>query len=179
MAFSAYNSDVEGIVALSIRAVPVRMNGAVSCFAVVDEQDYSAVSRHRWRVSAWGYAKTTIRKGGVSRAVYMHRMLLGLALGDKRQADHFNGSRMDNRRENLRILTSEQNKQNVSARVGSASGLRGVKRNRSKWEARACIGGKTHYLGAYETKEQAASVARKFRSENLPFSNESRHEGQM
>jgi hypothetical protein len=42
----------------------------------------------------------------------MHRFLLGLDKKDKRQADHINRNTLDNRKENLRIVSQRKNQQN-------------------------------------------------------------------
>jgi hypothetical protein len=71
--------------------------------------------------------------------------------------DHINRNRSDNRIENLRECTKQQNSSNKKQNRGSASGLVGVKyrSDRGKWRADITVGGKRHYLGLHSTKEAA------------------------
>lgn len=104
----------------------------------------------------------------------MHRELLGLAHGDKREADHVNRNKLDNRRSNLRIVTRAQNKQNLDSYAGGTSKHRGVSWNvsREQWVARGRLNGTVHVLGEYEREQDAAAVAAAWRREHMPFSEE-------
>ena len=72
--------------------------------------------------------------------------------------DHRSGDTFDNRRRNLRIVTSAQNAQNRQ-RVCARSGFRGVSRMRGKWQARVGVGRKIYHLGTFVTKKEAAAAA--------------------
>lgn len=81
----------------------------------------------------------------------------------KNQIDHINGIRDDNRIENLREVTNQQNQFNKKSREGSSSKYKGVdwsKRDK-KWQAKYRYNGKRHYLGYYATEEEAAEAYRK------------------
>lgn len=105
----------------------------------------------------------------------MHRLILGLGNGriDKRVVDHVDRTNtLDNRRSNLRLCPGRaENAQNVTARRTSTSGYRGVgRRPNGKWQAQVCLYGKVHYLGVYDTPEEAAVVSAEFRRKHMPFS---------
>lgn len=75
--------------------------------ATVDVSDAAELERYRWRPNTAGYA---MRSDGRSRVVLMHRQILGLTAGDRREGDHINHDTLDNRRENLRIVTAHENR---------------------------------------------------------------------
>ena len=56
---------------------------------------------------------------------YLHRMVLGLERGDKRQADHIDRNTLNNTRQNLRIATQTQNAMNAKLRTDNTSGCNG------------------------------------------------------
>lgn len=72
-------------------------------YMILDDEDADLAAR-KWTLNA-GYATCS--------AGWSHRMILERKLGRKLQAgevtDHINGSRLDNRRPNLRALTRAQN----------------------------------------------------------------------
>lgn len=93
--------------------------------------------------------------------VPLHRWLLGLAVGDPRQGDHRNRNPLDCRLANLRVTTPAQNAQNVGAR--SLLG-RGVTRNKGRYGAKVKVAGVQHWLGTFDTPQEAATVAAEARS---------------
>lgn len=131
---------------------------------LIDEADYEWVSRRIWHESSGGYATT--RKfdsewvRGTPRKVAMHRMMLNPPPG--LEVDHINGNRLDNRRENLRLVTRSQNICNSRNRPNKW-GLRGVYYHSQSalWVARITIQRKTHYLGYYKTAEEAHEAYKK------------------
>lgn len=75
--------------------------------------------------------------------------------------DHINCDRRDNRPENLRPATDQQNAGNVLRMYAhNTSGFRGVSLNSGskKWHAQIKIFGKQTYLGRYDTPEEAAAA---------------------
>jgi hypothetical protein len=73
------------------------------------------------------------------------------------EVDHINRNPSDNRIENLREATRQENTINKNA-LGGTSGYRGVywHKQRQKWAAYYKINGKMHYVGLFETEEEAA-----------------------
>jgi hypothetical protein len=72
--------------------------------------------------------------------------------------DHINGDRADNRWCNLREADASENSRNAKLRSDNKSGLRGVTLFRGKWRAEICLYGKSTYLGAFASPEQAAAA---------------------
>lgn len=126
--------------------------------ALVDDGDYERVVQ----VGSWYadpnrrtfYARhnywTPERK---CKALKMHRFITGWDY-----VDHINGDGLDNRRANLRPVTSAQNAQNRRRRSDNTSGFKGVSpgRGRGKWEATVYSAGQRHHLGTFLRPEDAA-----------------------
>ena len=64
------------------------------------------------------------------------------------QIDHINGIRHDNRIDNLRLVTSQENSFNRNCKGYS-------QRENGKWRARVRIDGKTMFDKTYDTEEEA------------------------
>lgn len=147
---------------------------------IVSDEDYKWARHIRWAISGYGYARESSQPYRM-----MHRMILGLEQGDKRQGDHKNGDKLDNRRSNLRIVTYAQNRQNEKARKTyggkpPSSKHRGVF-YRSEAYRRRCPTGKHWYVkhrfegkeylgGSFFTEEEADVAAQEWRKKNMPFS---------
>jgi len=134
--------------------------GEVVARAIVDDADVELVSQHSWHLAKTGYAATNIKK----RVITLHRFLLQ---EPPIQVDHINRDKLDCRRQNMRVVTDAQNKQNVPAR-GGTSQYRGVSwdERQQKWSAR--FGGRGHRT--FHTELEAARYISDWRRHNLPFS---------
>lgn len=79
-------------------------------YAKVDQQDYEKLNEHKW------YAKRCInhfyahRRNESNRNVAMHRVIMKPGRGYC--VDHINGDGLDNRKDNLRIVTIAENNYN-------------------------------------------------------------------
>lgn len=93
----------------------------------------------------------------------LHRFLLGLVQGDSRQCDHVDGDPLNNRRENLRIVTYEQNMQNK--KPWGRTGHRNVTWEEAKQLYRVVVtkDGKKHSGGRHKNLEDAVEAARVLR----------------
>lgn len=120
----------------------------------------------------WSYTKTptnnvaysyrSIRKNGKKYTIHMHRVILARKLEcdellPTEFVDHINGNGLDNRRENLRLATHQQNLANQKLAKHNTSGYKGVSWNwrAKKWVARIQVNRKNLYLGSFDTPEQA------------------------
>ena len=72
--------------------------------------------------------------------------------------DHRDHDRSNNRWENLRVATNEENLHNMQMRSSNTSGIIGVVRLRDRWQAQIRAEGRRIYLGLFKTKEEAAEV---------------------
>ena len=90
-----------------------------------------------------------------NKRVYLHRIIaaafLGLDINDlKIQVDHINGVKHDNRIENLRLVTCQQNHFNRTKAKGYS-----WNKQMNKWSAQIHLNGKRKHLGYYDNKEDA------------------------
>lgn len=87
----------------------------------------------------------------------MHRMLLQADRGVI--VDHINGVKLDNRRDNLRKVSAYENSAN-SAKKSKKNQYKGVTWSRAskKWVAQVSHNYTYHYLGMFETEEEAANA---------------------
>lgn len=143
-------------------------------YAIVDATDAEWANQWRWcrDSSGSGYAVRNSRPGeGHRRLLYLHRELPGIGFTEGSEIDHINRDRLDNRRENLRVIPKAGNRQNLPSRGGS-SAYRGVSwnKNRKKWIAYMTVDGKRHALGFFNVETDAAEAAREARARLMPFS---------
>jgi hypothetical protein len=154
--------------------VPLRdRHGKVKACAWIDEED-AEQAQYRWCLNA-GYALRRGRKseGRQNERIYLHRELMGLRCGDKREVDHKNRTPLDCRRSNLRVCTTQQNQQNMSGwRKPTSSRHKGVcwDKSRQRWMAAVTVNYRLHNLGYFDSEDEAAEAAAEFRREHLPYS---------
>ena len=138
------------------REIPLT-NGQV---AKVSSHRYEELSRYKW-YARWckytrGYrALRNDYSGGKQTTILMHREVLGLKYGDKRQADHINHDTLDNTDENLRITDHHGQSGNKFKYRNNTSGFRGVSKHGKKWQAAIHTPSGHIYLGARDTAEAA------------------------
>jgi hypothetical protein len=145
------------------REIPLRnRKGIVVAHALVDEADFEPLMAWRWHRSE-GYAMRSFTEP-VRGAVLMHRQIMGLVKGDGIEVDHINRNRLDNRRENLRVVTHARNACNLGSRPNTSSRFRGVSWNiRSEtWEARAKRGDSKYHMGCFVDEIEAAQAVNAF-----------------
>ncbi|NBT52341.1 MAG: hypothetical protein EBV86_00525 [Marivivens sp.] len=77
--------------------------------------------------------------------------------------DHVNRDKQDNRIENLRLATRNQQQANRELQANNTSGFRGVfwNKDRNKWLAKIRLNGKPRYLGLYATRKEASEAYQK------------------
>jgi hypothetical protein len=123
--------------------------------ALVDDADYDRLKMWKWMLVGDGYAGRFDRTIRPPRLVYMHRLVLEAQSGQR--VDHINGDKLDNRRENLRLVTAAQNQQNKRPAAHSSSGYKGVcwHQRIRKWHVRITVNGQRLHLGYYEDLETA------------------------
>ena len=131
----------------------------------VDESDFAFLNQWTWgchtTLDGLKYAsRRERRENGKSRRVYLHRLLMGLEPGDKREVDHVNHNTLDNRRLNLRVVTGAQNRYNRRSMGKNKSGFKGVHKNHNRWAAEIRINGKAKFLGNFVNPEDAHRVYR-------------------
>jgi hypothetical protein len=119
-------------------------------FALVDDNSYYKLVRMPWTLDSYRYA--------MSHKGRMHNILM--PNDDKKKVvDHINNDRLDNRLENLRIVTYSMNNRNAKRkREGSSSQHPGVSwdSRKNQWQVGISINGKRQHLGLFDNEEEAA-----------------------
>jgi hypothetical protein len=133
----------------------------------VSEQD-SDLGELWWSCDKYGYSfRGFLSPEGKRIKKKIHRIVLSRMIGRdliKREVcDHINGDTLDNRRENLRVVTQKQNCQNQH----HEDGLRGVFfcKRLNKWLARVNHEKRHYHCGCFHSSEEAALASAKKRKE--------------
>jgi len=134
--------------------------------AIVDASDYECLSQWKWFAkwddhtqSYYACRKALRVSGRPCMMVMMHRQILDLEYGDKRNADHKNGDTLFNSRENLRIASRTENARNARTRKDNTSGFKGVNRHYNTWRYRIRTDTGRETVGGF-ISAKAAFVAR-------------------
>lgn len=132
-------------------------------FVIVDDGDYEWLnSVAKWRVkedkdkNTWYAIGNVKNEQGKTIQVKMHRLIMGVTDPDIK-IDHINRRGWDNRRENLRVATNQQNGWNASGHKDSLSKYKGVSMHKyGRWRARITVNGKEITIGDFLSEEDAA-----------------------
>lgn len=132
-----------------------------------DKEDFEILDKYCWNVIQHGYL-TANEHGNPKHKrppIRQHRYILathGLLDFDDSNAhvDHINGNPFDNRKQNLRVVTRQENMLNQKLRVDNSTGHKGVSYNKrtGKYIASITRGHKTKHLGSYNTAEEAGAA---------------------
>lgn len=122
-----------------------------------DLEDYDKIKDYTWHINDQGYV---VARNKNKKYVRMHRLVMYCP--ENYFVDHIHGiaTRNDNRKENLRICTAQQNIRNSSVRRNNSSGITGVcfDNYRNKWRAYIKVNDKQVFLGRFENFEDAAAA---------------------
>ena len=113
--------------------------------ALIDKEDLEKIRQYRWSLTIHGYVKNNY--------FYLHQLILGKKKGYV--IDHINHDTLNNRKQNLRFVTRQQNgmnKKNIKGYYWS--------RKNNKWIAQIKINKKAINLGSF-INEQDVINARK------------------
>jgi hypothetical protein len=113
-----------------------------------------------------GYALTQLVNGLNKRKFLIHQLIAMTFLdhkpeGHKIVIDHINSDKLDNRLENIQIVTTRQNcSKEKTLKSGLPTGVTSPKRTK-KFIARISINGKRQLLGSFSTPEKASQAYQK------------------
>lgn len=130
---------------------------------VLDDEDYERFKNFTWTISvraAQSYAlrRYRIRGQKKSKMMYLHKEIMPNILG--LVVDHINGNTLDNRKENLRLISHRQNTQNRHHKKSSKYvGVCWNKRER-RWQPAIWYRGESRVLGRYKNELEAATMYR-------------------
>lgn len=140
---------------------------------LVDDEDYEDLQRFSWfehtddtRTTSYAIRNYTRRNDDrVRGSEKMHRRIMKVT-DPEIHIDHINGCGLDNRKNNLRIVTRSQNQLNRKLNYNSSTGVKGVSKERSKYGYYSA-----HYRGKRLYKGLdffEACCARKSAERNIP-----------
>lgn len=124
---------------------------------LVDDNMFEYLNQWKWHYHQ-GYARRNTKINGKRKIISIHQIVMNTP--DGFDTDHINGNKLDNRKENLRICTHEENTQNKNLSRDNISGYKGVNKRKKngKWRARIIYKGKEISLGEYFFIEDAAKA---------------------
>lgn len=131
-----------------------------------DIEDYEIIKNYVWHIGKDGYVVTNNpnwKEKNKHKLIRMHRLVMGIS-DDSIKIDHKNRKRNDNRKDNLRIATDQENSRNTSKQKDSTySKYKGVcyHKNGKMWVAYIRINGKRKHLGSFKTELEAAKAYEK------------------
>ena len=96
----------------------------------IDKEDYPKVSQYRWTLSVHGNDIRVVASSKDLNRIGLHQFILPNATDNV--IDHINRNPLDNRKENLRIVSRSVNSTNAKERTESKSGVRGVYRREAR-----------------------------------------------
>jgi hypothetical protein len=139
-----------------VHEIPVNPNAV----ALVDAADAALADEYSWRRGGTGnrYAASFIRDGDSVQTLYLHRLIVGAGHGEI--VDHVDGDPLNNRRENLRLVSRSENGANRRETQNQA-GFRNVvfSPKRRRYQARVSKQGGV-FRGPYrKVAEEAARDA--------------------
>jgi hypothetical protein len=125
---------------------------------IIDREDLAKVREGIWYAIPEGRkwrVKGRLKEDQTRRLIYLHRYLLDLN-DDEPGVDHINQNGLDNRKCNLRLATQRIQILNRGLDPRNTSGYRGVSKKGYRWMAMGWLNYKPHYLGCYDTPEEAS-----------------------
>ena len=130
-----------------------------------DLEDYDKIKDYCWSENkGLGYIKANNREKE-GKHILLHRLILGAINDPKIVVDHINHNPMDNRKENLRLVTRRQNRLNTPKlnAFNKDTGHLGIttynlKTGGVKYTVSIYVDGKTIYLGRVDTLEEALKI---------------------
>jgi len=122
-------------------------------YCLVDDCDYH-LNEFNWysKSKSEDYPMRIIKIDGRYLKIYMHHAIVGRPINGK-EVDHLNGNTLDNRRENLRIVSHRENMQNRIEKRRNA--FVGISRHKNRWQAKIHIKGKRKFLGLFDNRFEA------------------------
>ena len=121
--------------------VSLYSDGEVVAKVKISLCDIEKVHKLKWSLDD-GYARNSTTK------LLMHRYIMDAPKG--KEVDHINGDTLDNRRENLRVVSPFINSVNKTK-----TNQRGIDKYRGQFRARIAKDKKSYNLGMFKTHEEA------------------------
>jgi hypothetical protein len=89
-------------------------------YFVIDDEDYSKIKDYSWHYNTQNYISHNITIDGKQKSLGLHNLIMNRiefpGRGAKESIDHINRNGLDNRKENLRLSTSKEQRLNQNLR---------------------------------------------------------------
>lgn len=122
--------------------------------ALIDIEDIEKCKQYKWHLRKslnTNYVIATLDK---TKKVHLHRLILNY--DGRNDVDHINHNGLDNRKQNLRIVSHSDNARNQH---GMRKGIKLV--GSGRYQALITVGGHGEYLGTFDTYEDALAARTK------------------
>ena len=121
-----------------------------------DLEDYCKIKDYCWNTNNRGYVCSRKNR----KIITLHRTIINPP--NNMFIDHINHQRTDNRKENLRICTMQENNINRSIQSNNKSGITGVwfDKSRNRWTSELAYGGKTKFRRNFKNLDDAIAARR-------------------
>jgi hypothetical protein len=125
-------------------------------FALVDDENFELVNKYNWVIKVASKTLLYAQANVEGKLIKMHKLILKT----NKIIDHINNNGLDNRKSNLRIVSTKENAINSRKRKTNTSGKTGVywDKVRNKWSATITVNYKTIHLGRFSSFEEAKKV---------------------
>lgn len=131
---------------------------------LIDKEDAHFIHMRNWKAfkkpNGYYIKSSKTAKDRSVKVLWLHRLIMGVNDLNWKDSivDHINGNTLDNRRSNLRIVTTSQNNVNSKVFKNNKTGFKGVdfKKSENKFRARISVNCTRIELGLFNTPQQAA-----------------------
>lgn len=123
-------------------------------YMLCDLEDWEKYKDLTWAI-ADGYACSNKSIDNPKRLKF-HRLVMNPP--KDMEVDHINHNTLDNRKENLRVVSHVANMNNRKKQCNNKTGICGVVRRNDMYYAQMCVNGKYISLGSYKTLEEAKAA---------------------
>lgn len=127
-------------------------DGNETARTLIDLEDVDLVKQHKWcydRINGYAVNGSSIR---------LHRFIMNCPCD--LVVDHINHNKLDNRKENLRICTCQENSFNRSISNNNTNQAMGVEKISNKWRAYIDYNYRRIHLGSFDSLEEAIATRR-------------------
>ena len=142
----------------------------------IDKEDYEKINKYKWGLSIHGNDIRVCASSPDLNRIYLHQFLIE-NLDPSKVIDHIDRNPLNNRKENLRIVSRSINSTNAKPRLENKSGIRGVYFRKERpgiskasWICEWSIEGK-RYTKSFSTakygEEEAFRLACSWRKEKM------------
>lgn len=124
---------------------------------IIDLENVEMIKNYKWSRNANGYVNTKVD----GKTIFLHRLITNCP--DDMVIDHINHDILDNRKNNLRICTQQENTRNHRLHKDNSSGVNGISwyEKNGVWCGYIGVDYKTIYLGCSTNIEEVKEMREK------------------